>query len=109
MKLCECPVCSKNASPFWNLGNGAFLLSSDKKCSHCSSQIVINKAAYIFILFLAALNVVAFFMISYLLFSEHNNIGTYLITFFVMYLCFYVQLYLASRFIRFRVFTASHN
>ena len=109
MKLCECPSCLGIATPFWNLGNGAFLLNKKKRCSHCSVRIKLNFFILFCILILAALNVIFFFLLGHLIFSEHSNIGIYLITFFIMYTCFYFQLYIGSKYFRIRIFIPIEN
>lgn len=105
MKLCECPSCKDSVTSFWNLGNGAFLLNKNKRCSHCSTRIKLNLSALFAILLLAAFNVVFFFLLGYLIFPEYSNIGFYLITFLIMYICFYFQVYIVSKYFRLRVFS----
>lgn len=104
MKLCECPSCLKGAASFWNLGNAAFVLSNNKRCAHCSIGLKLNFYVFFCIMLLAAFNVIAFFLLSYYLFSEFNNIGIYLITFIVMYICFYIQVLFGSKFLGLRIF-----
>lgn len=104
MKLCECPSCLNSVTSFWNLGNGAFLLNKNKRCNHCSIKIKLNIFILFCILFLAAFNVILFFLLSYYSFPEHNNIGVYLLTFVIMYICFYFQVYLGSKYFGIRIF-----
>lgn len=109
MKLCECPSCLNSATSFWNLGNGAFLLKKDKRCSHCSIRIKLNFFIFFCILLLAAINVILFFLIGHFIFPEHNNTGTYLIIFAIMYICFYFQVYFGSKYFGLRIFIHSKD
>lgn len=109
MKLCECPSCFNSATSFWNLGNAAFLLNKNKRCSHCSIKIQLNIFILFCILLLAAFNVVFFFLLGHYLFPEYNNVGFYLITFGIMYICFYFQVCFVSKYFGLRLFIPIKN
>lgn len=109
MKLCECPFCSNSVTSFWNLGNGAFLLNKNKRCSNCSTKIKLNLSALFFILLLAGFNVIFFFLLGHLIFPEYNNIGFYLITFCILYICFYFQICFVSKYFGLRLFIPIKN
>ena len=109
MKLCQCPSCLNSATSFWNLGNGAFLLKKNKRCSHCSEKIKLNFFIVFCVLLLAAFNVIFFFLLGYLIFPEHKNIGIYMIIFGIMYICFYFQVYFFSKYFGLRIFIPTEN
>jgi hypothetical protein len=84
-------------------------LSKNKRCSHCSIRIKLNLFILFCILVLAAFNVIFFFLLSHYIFAEYNNIGIYLITFGIMYICFYLQVYFGSKYFRLRIFSPIEN